>query len=58
MHKLNYPLTLGICPRCNKGYMTLQNGKFGKFYSCSNWKYGGCKHIVNLKEVDYDGEVI
>lgn len=52
--KLNYPTTLGICPKCNKGYMTKNSGKFGPFYSCSNWnKYGtGCNHIVNIRDID------
>ena len=52
--KLNYPITFGICPKCNNGYMTKKKGKFGIFYSCSNWsKYGEkCGHIINIKEID------
>ena len=59
LRKLNYPLTLGICPKCNKGYMTKRRGQYGLFYSCSNWNKNGtgCNHIINLKEDD-DGEVV
>jgi len=58
INKLNYPLTFGICPRCNKGYMIKRIGKYGSFYSCSNWKKDrtGCNHIINIKEDD-NGEI-
>lgn len=58
-NKLNYPTTFGICPKCSKGYMTKRHGKFGWFYSCSNWKRDGtgCNHIINIKEEE-DGETI
>lgn len=57
--KLNYPTTFGICPKCQRGYMTKKKGKFGVFYSCSNWSKNGmgCNHIINIKE-DEDGENI
>lgn len=33
----------GICPRCG-GTLILRNGKFGRFYGCSN--YPNCKFII------------
>lgn len=59
--KLNYPSTFGICPRCNQGYMVKRKGRFGIFYSCSNWKRDGtgCNHIINIKgEGEGNGEVV
>ena len=34
------------CPLCD-GHMILKDGAYGKFYSCSNWKYGGCQATFN-----------
>lgn len=53
--KLNYPLTFGLCPKCNHGFMTKKSGRFGMFYGCSN--YPNCKHIINIKEDDNGEEV-
>ena len=33
----------GICPRC-KGKLVLKEGKYGKFYGCSNYPY--CKFTI------------
>lgn len=49
--KLNYPLTFGDCKKCNLGYMLKKKGKFGYFYSCSNWK-SGCKNSINIGDDD------
>lgn len=51
LKKLNYPLTLGLCPQCNHGYMTKKKGKFGDFYGCSNY-LNGCKHVVNIDDTN------
>lgn len=37
--------TLGTCPSCG-GNITKKEGKFGTFYSCSNYK-DGCKFTIN-----------
>jgi DNA topoisomerase-1 len=35
------------CPLCNKGEMMERRGRFGIFYSCSN--YPECKHAIKAK---------
>ena len=36
----------GICPRCG-GQMVERNGKYGRFYGCSN--YPKCRFVLNIK---------
>lgn len=36
----------GICPKC-KGKLILRDGKYGRFYGCSN--YPKCKYTLNTK---------
>ena len=36
------------CPKCSDGEITERRGKFGSFYSCSN--YPKCKNIKNIKK--------
>lgn len=33
-----------ICPRCLEGRLILRNGKNGKFWGCSRFANGGCRH--------------
>lgn len=42
MHERQHNLELGICPRCG-GNLLLRNGKYGEFWSCSN--YPKCRFI-------------
>jgi len=32
-----------LCPTCKTGFFVLRHGKFGEFYSCSNYPYCECK---------------
>ena len=38
--------TVGKCPNCETGNLTIKRGKFGKFIACSN--YPDCKTTFNL----------
>lgn len=38
--------TLGPCPNCKKGELTIRNGKFGRFAACNN--YPDCKTTYAL----------
>jgi ssDNA-binding Zn-finger/Zn-ribbon topoisomerase 1 len=40
--------TTGVhCNKCKDGYMEERKGRFGIFYSCSN--YPDCKHIIKTR---------
>ena len=45
MKELNYPFCIGVCVKCNSGYMAKKITKNGKgVYGCSN--YPECKHSI------------
>src|SRR5690348_8958358 len=41
------------CPYCTTGYITLRNGKYGKFHGCS--RFPQCRWTRNFED-DYDWE--
>jgi len=43
---------LDRCPQCDRGYLTVRNGKYGKFVGCS--EYPRCSFTQNLKKVKYE----
>jgi hypothetical protein len=45
-HKKEQKVKALLCPRCD-GSLILRNGKYGKFYGCSN--YPKCRYTKNIK---------
>ena len=37
------------CPKCNDGYLVERDGKFGKFYGCSN--YPKCTYTKDINGI-------
>ena len=44
MERRNIAVANGICPKCG-GTLVLRDGRYGKFYGCSN--YPECRYILN-----------
>jgi len=45
-----------ICPRCGDGYLVLREGKYGRFYGCSNYpecNYIKQEHGKRQRSIDY-----
>ena len=47
--------TSTICPGCKKGTLVRRNGRFGVFYSCSEWKNKkeGCQYKAKLEDEEF-----